>query len=100
MHDVFHISLLKPYNHRPGDPPIDTSAPELRGDEEVWEVEKILGRRIRKGKEEYLLHWKGHLEEWNSWQLATDFDNMEELLQEFQDPKGRGTRTTRSKVAR
>lgn len=27
--------------------------------QELWEVERIVARRIRNGKEEYMVHWKG-----------------------------------------
>jgi hypothetical protein len=61
IHDVFHVSLLTPYNetnaHGPNflEPP-----PDLIEGEPEWEVEMILGDRIHKKKKQYLIRWKGY----------------------------------------
>lgn len=56
------------------------------GEEEVEEyiVEKILEKRIRGGKVEYLLKWKGYSDSENTWE---PHDNLEcpELIQAFED---------------
>jgi len=56
VHDVFYVSLLKPYHYQEGDPIEDHEEPDLEEDaSEVWEVEKIIAQRTQKGKREYLL---------------------------------------------
>ncbi|KAH9845311.1 gag/polymerase/env polyprotein [Teratosphaeria destructans] len=56
IHDVFHVSLLKPFEKRDGEPLTNIAVPEIAPDgEELWEVERILDKRVRKGKREYLL---------------------------------------------
>lgn len=55
MHNVFHVSLLKPYHHRTGEPEVNVSAPEVaENGGEQWIVQKILDKRTRRGKTEYL----------------------------------------------
>lgn len=83
IHNVFHISLLERWRPRTGQED-NTLPPEvtLEG-EEVWEVERILKKRIRKNQPQYLLRWKGYDESWDTWTPASDFENMDDLLQEF-----------------
>ena len=85
IHDVFHVSLLKPYHHRPSEPEADSQAPDILSDgEEVWEVEKILMDRTKQGQKEYLLKWKGYSDKWNNWVSASDFEDMSDLLHEYE----------------
>jgi len=64
IHPMFHMHLLDPYNankipgHRQPPPP-----PEIIDREEEYEVCKILDLRIVRRRLEYLVDWKGYLEE-------------------------------------
>jgi hypothetical protein len=68
MHDVFHISLVKPYQQREGDnvtpdakppPPID-----WLDNEPLWDVESIVGHERsgtgRRQNIKFLVRWKGY----------------------------------------
>lgn len=84
IHDVFHISLLKLYYHRKGEPEENAQAPEIEEDgEESWEVEEILGDRIVEGRKQYLLRWKGYSDEWNAWADKEDCEGMQEMIEEY-----------------
>ena len=37
-----------------------------------WEVERVIGRRIRRGRAEYLIRWKGCSENDNTWEPAAN----------------------------
>jgi hypothetical protein len=66
VHDVFHVSLVKPYERSKRSQPLPTP---LRFEEgsPVFEVEKILAQRtVKRGKRrltEYLVKWKGFSQE-------------------------------------
>ncbi|KAL7539249.1 hypothetical protein ACHAXR_009124 [Thalassiosira sp. AJA248-18] len=46
----------------------DVAAPE----DFFWEVEAVVGRRIRRGRAEYLIRWKGCSEDDNTWEPAAN----------------------------
>ncbi|KAG4068013.1 hypothetical protein HA402_010699 [Bradysia odoriphaga] len=50
-----------------------------RQKKKYYRVEKVLGRRIRKGKAEYLIKWKGYRTDHNTWE---PFSNLDEKLVE------------------
>ena len=83
IHDVFHVSLLKPY-HRDGrvEPP---PPPELIDDEPEWEVDRILEHRLvkrgRKNKVEYLIKFVGYGPEHNLWQA--DMSNCADSVSDY-----------------
>jgi len=60
IHPVFHISLLDP-----------TENPETENQDEIlgeYEVERILNKRVRGGKTEYLIRWKHFKAEDDTWE--------------------------------
>jgi len=88
IHDVFHVSLLKPYRsdgeERPPPPALFIDGvPE-------YEVEAILAHRQRrygKGKMkfryEYFVQWKGYPAEHNSWEPGRNLTHCDETLREY-----------------
>ena len=63
---------------------MNITEPELAPDgSEVWEVEKILAERKHKGEMQYLLQWKGYDEENATWEPMANFEEMNDLLEEW-----------------
>lgn len=58
-------------------------------EEEEYEVEKVVDKRIHKGKVEYLLKWKGYSSDDNTWEPE---DSLEcpELLEEYERNRALG----------
>jgi len=52
--------------------------------EEEFEVEKILNKRVVRGKEKFLVQWKGYTAEEDTWENRENLGNAKELVEEFE----------------
>ena len=57
--------------------------PVIIEEEEEFEVEKILNKRIVRGKEKFLVRWKGYTAEEDTWESRKNLKNKKELVEEF-----------------
>lgn len=84
LHPVFHVALLEPYHEskipnrqNPPPPPININ------DSDEFEVSEVLDSRIKNGKLEYLVDWKGYTPDEQSWEPAENLDNCQDLVKQF-----------------
>jgi len=52
--------------------------------EEEWEVERILNKRRVRGKDKYLVRWKGFTAESDTWEGRKNLENAKEAIEEFE----------------
>ncbi len=80
LHDVFHVSLLKPFN---GEAP-GVRAPVFTADgDEEFEVERLIGHRTSRGRKEYLVEWKGFPSFEATWEPLQNLKNAPEILEAY-----------------
>jgi hypothetical protein len=75
---VFHVSKIKPYIAPVIDIPEEPGAVDVA--ENVYEAEAILDTRVRRGKMEYLVKWKGYHDKHNTWEKEENVQDCGELL--------------------
>ena len=85
IHDVFHVSLLRPYQ---SDGPVQPPPPSLLIEGEVeFEVDRILDHRdrpLRKGQaHQYLVKWLGYGPEHNTWEPEQNLQNCQQSLRMY-----------------
>ncbi len=84
IHSVFHVFLLKSYNHRLNDDFIlNYLTLKLIDDEQEWKIEKILQKQKRKKILYYKIQWKEYSVKYNQWILSEDMKNVLKLIEAF-----------------
>jgi len=85
VHDVFHVSLLKPYSpdpHHSPPPPPDVVDGELE-----YTVDRVLDHRDkrqgRRSVREYLIRWAGYGPEHNTWEPQSNMAGAKEAIAEY-----------------
>jgi hypothetical protein len=84
VHPVFYVSLLEPYKESniPGRTQPPPPCIEIDSHEE-YEVEKVLDLRQRRGRLEYLVHWRGYDINECIWEPSTNLTNAPQKVQKF-----------------
>src|SRR5690606_2159241 len=90
VHRTFHASLLKPYHENDNErfPNRALSKPppvviEIDSDEHEWEAERLLDFKVKKGKDHYLVRWKGYGKNEDTWEPVGNLGNAKELIEDF-----------------
>ncbi|CAK5006101.1 unnamed protein product [Meloidogyne enterolobii] len=52
-----------------------------------YKVEKILGKKLKNGREQYLIKWSGFGPEWNSWEPKKNIQHLDEFKNFFLEEK-------------
>jgi len=57
-------------------------------EEEEFKVEKILNKRMVRGKKKFLVRWKGYTAGEDTWENRENLENAKELVEEFKREHG------------
>lgn len=90
-HPVVHVSMVKPFTSSPEK--FDRSPPRpppVSIENNEYEVERILGDRIFRGKKQFLVLWKGYPEDEATWEPLENLSGSKEAIQDYNALKGGG----------
>jgi len=84
IHPVFNVSRVRLYKPQvEGQKKIPPKLVIIKREEE-FEVEKILNKRMIRGKKKFLVRWKGYTAEEDTWENRENLENAKELVEEFE----------------
>lgn len=82
IHDIFHVSLLEPYQTVEGCAPPSPPLIEVDGKDQS-EIEEIFDSRMHYEKLHYLVKWLRYSVSDNEWILASNLGAAKEYMTEF-----------------
>ena len=84
IHLVVNVSRIRRYIGQVEGQRKEQPAPVTIKGEEEWEVEHILNKRKIKGKDKYLVCWKGFMAESDTWEGRENLKNAKKVIKEFE----------------
>jgi len=83
IHPVVNVSRIHRYVGQVEGQKKEQPLPVIIKGEEEWEVERILNKRQVRGKDKYLVCWKGFTVESDTWEGRENLKNAKETIEEF-----------------
>jgi len=83
IHLVVNVSRIRRYIGQVKGQKKEQPLPVIIEGEEEWEVERILNKQRVRGKNKYLVHWKGFTAESDTWERKENLKNAQEAIEEF-----------------
>ena len=84
IHPVVNVSRVRLYKPQvEGQKKIPPKPVIIEGEEE-FKVEKIINKRTIRGKEKFLVRWKGYMAEEDTWESRENLENAKKLVEEFE----------------
>ena len=84
IHPVVNVSRIRKYVGQMEEQRKEQPTPVVIEGEEEWEVEKILNKQWIKGKDKYLVWWRGFTVESDTWEGRENLGNAKEAVKEFE----------------
>jgi len=84
IHLVVNISRIRRYIGQVEEQRKKQPAPVVIKEEEEWEVERILNKQQIRGKDKYLVRWKGFMAESDTWEGKENLENAKEVIEEYE----------------
>ena len=88
IHLVVNASRVRLYKPQVEEQKRTPPKPVIIEEEEEFEVEKILNKRMVRGKEKFLVRQKGYMAEEDTWENKENLENAKELVEEFEKEYG------------
>jgi len=88
IHPVVNVSRVRLYKPQVEGQKKTSPKPVIIEEEEEFEVEKILNKRIVWGKEKFLVQWKEYTAVGDTWENRKNLENAKELVEEFKRKYG------------
>ena len=88
IHPVVNVSKLQMYKPQVEGQKATKPAPVIVEGEEEFEVEKILNKRKIRGRDKFLVRWKGYMAEADTWEDRGNLKNTGKLVEEFEREYG------------
>jgi hypothetical protein len=79
IHDVFHVFFLELANDKND----ETSSFIWIKDEEQWEIEEVVDKRVKNSKTSYLIKWLEYSHSNNEWIKKKDMINVKKIIEKF-----------------
>jgi len=92
VHNVFHSSLLRSSYENdsvmfPNRTIINVQPPAVKSvnsdEEDEWEIEKLIDRRRKRNRLEYLVRWKGWSSEYDEWKTVDQLKNARRMMRDY-----------------
>jgi len=84
IHPVVNVSRIRRYVGQVEGQKKEQPLPVIIEGKEEWEVERILNKRWVRGKDKYLVRWKGFTVESDTWEGRENLKNAKEVIKEFE----------------
>jgi len=84
IHLVVNVSRVQKYVGQVEEQKREKPAPVLIEGEEKWKVERILNKQWIRGKDKYLVQWKGFMAELDTWKRIENLENAKEAVKKFE----------------
>ena len=89
IHPVVNISWVYLYKPQVEGQKKVLPKPVIIEGKEEFKVEKILNKRIVRGKEKFWVWWKGYMVEEDIWESRENLENTKDLVEEFEKEYGK-----------
>jgi len=89
IHPIVNVSRIRRYKEQVRGQKKQPTPPVIIEGEEEYEVEKVINKRKKYGRWEYLVRWKGYTAEEDSWERKKNLKNAKEAVEDYEREYGR-----------